>query len=494
MKNKPLIGIILIGIALTGILTPIALAENLQKSDFLEQSFAKTVDYFDYVRAYAEENGLETPANFSQWHANLYATYVNYSGLNIFYAGLENITTDEQTYLTIPMQSFLMHYKTTSTKDVILASTFLMLLAFNETDSSLYPNSPDQNDVLYASFNLGFDLSALNTTLPILNSKTETIPLTKSPDNLQWTWGMRYTNLTALWWRTWVAPNNPRFDNSWPIAITVYDELTFTYNLNIDPITGTATLQENHDIGRMLDLIVGILPILWTHYNSTGMYGMAGRKLGDETIYDYIPNNGLKMSIINFQTSIMADHSTYSTTISGAEVTQTDTQVSSGSINTYADDDEKISTTDFGAKQTYKLYNYTDDPTETTFNSYDSVTRTISANAFHIGLMKLLPLVVVHMNPELYAKAIDSLSNINKANYWYTIAYPEYSGYKIEHDPLITAYLTLNEPTESPSTASSSDLSPSPTIQSPAGQSANTTSAIAVSSHNCDNRSCLIDT
>jgi len=462
MKNKTLLGILLISIALIGSIAPLASADTLEKTDFLQPSFAKTVDYFDYVRAYAVLNGVETPANFSKWHANLYTTYVNSNGLKLFYAGLENITTDESTYLTIPMQSFIMHYKTNSTRDVILASTFLMLLSFNETATSLYPNSPDQNDTLYASFSLGFDLSGLKATLPIQNSKTETIPLSSSTDGLQWTWGMKYTNLTALWWRTWVDPNNPTFNNSWPLALTVYDELTFTYKLNINPATGTATLQENHIIGRMRDLIVGILPILWTHYNSTGTYGMAGRKLGDETIYDYIQNNGLKMSVVDFQTSVVADHSTYSVMPSGTNATAADTAVGDGSINTYADDGEKISATDFGTKQTYKLYNYTADPTEIAFNTYDSVARTISAAGFagngglfalHIGLMKLLPLVVIHMYPAMFAKAMDTLTNISKANYWYTIAYPEYSGYRVEHDPVLTAYIAQAQPTTMPSTS-----------------------------------------
>ena len=212
----------------------------------------------------------------------------------------------------------------------------------------------------------------------------------------------------------------------------------------------------------MRDIIVGVLPILWTHHNSTGMYGMAGRKLSGETVYDYIQNNGLKMSVVNFQTSIVADYSTYSTASIGANVTERETQVSNASIDTYADDGERISSTDFGAKQTFKLYNYSDDPTETTFDTYDSVTRTISAAGFsgngglfalQIALMKLLPLVVVHMYPALFAKALDTLSNMNKANYWYTIAYPEYSGYRVEHDPVVTAYIaqTIETPQITPS-------------------------------------------
>jgi hypothetical protein len=449
MKNKTLLGTLLITIALVGIITPLARADTLVKSDFEQESFAKTVDYFDYVRAYATLNGIQTPANFDQWHANMYMTYVNSSGLQLLYAGLDNITTDGSAYLRIPMQSFIMHYKTNeNNRDVIMASTFLMLMAFNETATSLYPDSPDRNDILYASFSLGFDLSALGAALPVFNSKTETIPLTHEGN--QWTWGMKYTNLTALWWRTWIDPNDPHFDNSLPVAVTTYDELMFTYTLTINPDTGTATLRENHIIGRMRDLIAGAIPLLWVHYNSTGTYGMFGRKIGNETIYDYIQNNNLKMSIVNYQTSIMADHVTYSATPSGQNVTDTETAVSDTSINTYADDGEKIFNTDFGSKETYKLYNYTDDPTETEFQTYDSTARTANAGGFagnaglfvyQIGLMRFLPLVVVHMYPALFAKAMSTITDMSKANYFYVVAFPEYSGYRVEQDPVFTAYM-----------------------------------------------------
>jgi hypothetical protein len=267
---------------------------------------------------------------------------------------------------------------------------------------------------------------------------------------------MKYTNLTALWWRTWVDPSNPHFDNSWPLALTVYDELTFTYKLTIDPSAGTATLRENHVIGRMRHLFVGLIPLLWVHYNSTGNYGMLGRKISDETIYDYIQSNNLKMSIVNFQTSIIADHETYSATPSGQDVTNAEVSVTDTSITTYADDGEKIFNADFGTKKTYKLYNYTADPTEIVSSTYDSTARTAPASGFagnaglftyHIGLMKFLPLVVAHMYPGLFAKAKETIANMSRANYFYLIAYPEYGGYRGEHDPTFTAYIAATSST-----------------------------------------------
>jgi len=451
LKSNKTTAFLFVTIVFTSSLVPLASAETLTKSDFEQQSFAKTVDYYDYVRAYAALNGISTPANFDNWHANMFMTYVNTSGLKMLYAGLEEITFGNEGYLRIPMQSFILHYKTNqNNRDVILASTFLMLMAFNETADSLFPDSPDVNDILYASFSLGFDLSAYNAVRPVLNSKTETIPLTRSDDMLTWSWGMKYTNLTALWWRTWIDPTKPRFENSLPLAITTYDELTFTYTLTINPTEGTATLQENHVIGRMRDLIVGLVPLLWTYYNSTGHYGMLGRKLDDETIYDYISTNNLKMSIIDFQTSVMADHTTYSQTPSGQNVTDSDTEVTNMAIDTLSDDGERISSTDFATKPTYKLYDYIADPTEETYATYNANSRTAKIGGFagnaglfryQIGLTEFLPLVVTHMYPALLAKSIASIENMSRANYFCITSYPQYSGFRVEHDPVITAYI-----------------------------------------------------
>jgi hypothetical protein len=146
----------------------------------------------------------------------------------------------------------------------------------------------------------------------------------------------------------------------------------------------------------------------------------------------------------------MADHETHSETPSGQDVTNSETTVSDSSIDTFADDGERIFTADFGVKKSYELYDYLADPTEQTFTIYDSTTRTARIEGFadngglfqyHVGLMKFLPLVVVHMFPGLYAESVSTIANMSKANYFYIIAYPEYSGFRIEHDPVFTAYI-----------------------------------------------------
>lgn len=448
MNFKKIAAALLIAIAVIMIVPCASASDTLTKNDFKQTSFSKSIDYFDYVRNYTSQAGITAPSGFNNWHANVYMNYINTSGIQLLYAGLENISTSSiNAALNIPMQSFLLHYKTGNNSDALLSSTFLMLMSFQEDNSTVYVDSPDRNDALYASFSLGFDFSSI-TNLPLFNSKTAITPLTHSSDNLQWSWGMSYTNLTALWYRTWVSPNNETY-NSIPLAITTYDELTFTYNLNINPTTNTVTLQENHVIGRMRDLIVN-----GVHYNSTGEYGLFGFvKLSDQTIYDWIGNNNFKMSIINYQTSVVADRTTHCSTASGQTINgTTETAVSDSSINTYTDTNEKIFTADFGSKQQYKLYNYTADPTESTPSTYDSNTRTalISSYAGNTGLLayqiklaSYLPFTIYHMTPGLYSKVKDSIANMSRADYFYIITYPTYSGFKVDHDPTFTAYATL---------------------------------------------------
>jgi len=83
MKTKIALGTLLISTILIGLMAPLAKAETLDRTDFEQESFAKTVDFFDYARAYATLHGIPQPANFDKCHANMYMTYVNTSGLKL---------------------------------------------------------------------------------------------------------------------------------------------------------------------------------------------------------------------------------------------------------------------------------------------------------------------------------------------------------------------------------------------------------------------------
>jgi len=456
MQKKILFSTLLLLIfGATILIRPSLAVDTLSPNDFRLKSFSKTVDFFDFARAYAAASGKPVPP--SNWHAYLYQNYINVSGFQLFYSGLVNITAGEGA-LTIPVQSFLEHYKTPNGKDVLMSSSFIMLLAFNDTATSLHDGSPDMNDNLYASFSLGFDLSNITgSSKPALTSKTELIPLTH-PNANTWEWGMRYINLTAIWWRMFINPLSPRYE-ALPIAITTYEELTFTYKLVLNPVTDTATVTSNYVIGRMTNLWLiawlFLTPIA-AHFNATGTYWPNGAKISDQTIYQFLEQQHIKMSIVLFQNSLVLNDVTKST-FNNQNVTDTDVDVSNGAISTQAGNEE-IFKADFGVKNEYTLYNFTASNTKVPGHLYAN-TRIVPRLGFaknplfamHVALLKYVPLVVKHIDPLLYDRAKDHMLNMEYSDYFYIISYPTYSGFKVEHDPTYTAYASLeSHPAEAP--------------------------------------------
>jgi hypothetical protein len=175
----------------------------------------------------------------------------------------------------------------------------------------------------------------------------------------------------------------------------------------------------------------------------------------------FLEKNNIKMSIVEYQTSVMLDRNTYSTSSSGQNIGDSDVFVGDSTVSTYADGGEKIVDTAFGVKETYNLFNYTKDPEETTSRAYDAVTRTANISdytrnqdlfKYHSNFSKYLPLILVHMYPQFFQRAKEMISDMTRADYLFLISYPHYSGYRIEHDPVFTFYYAS---TALPATSSS---------------------------------------
>jgi hypothetical protein len=428
------------------LLTPASAADYLHPDDFQQESWAKTIDYLEYVDVYAAMHGKPRPPAGS--HAYLYMTYVNHSGVQMLYAGLTNITMGLGAVgVTLPIQTFMLHYATADeNRDIVTASSYLMLLAFNDSDTSIHTGSPDKNDTLYASFSMGFDLSSIiEGDRPALNSKTSIIPLTR-PDSATWRWGMSYTNLTAIWWQVSIDPTNASYKHV-PVAISVYEELTFNYALTFDVDQGTASVQSSYVVGRMTDLWVvdtwfWFLPVI-VHYNDTGCYRPNGALYSEETIHQFLHRQDISMSMVFFQASAILDHLTESTA-NGEAVDNGEVFISDGTIATYSSEGEHVADMDFGSKRAYALLNHTADTTE----EYDAVVRTVNRYGFarnpifttHTFLMRYIPLALAHMDQPLYEQAKNQLLNMTYADYFYVVAYPTYDGYTVDHDPLYTIY------------------------------------------------------
>ncbi|HVH16063.1 MAG TPA: hypothetical protein VNA15_10160 [Candidatus Angelobacter sp.] len=422
-------------------------ADTVTSTDFQSQSFSKVVDWYDYVRRYASANGFMPPN--STEHAYIYANYINVGGFQLFSAGLVNVTHNDVNFVTIPLQTFFEHYKTPGGKDVITASSFISLVAFRENSTTdIYTNSPDKGDEIYASFSLGVNLTALTGhKMPSPVSAATTIPL-KSIDSNHYSWGLKYTNLNAMWWKVNPDPLFPCCVPSTPRGLAQYTELTFNYALAIEPNSKTATLTTSYTVGRITDLwIITSSPAV--HMNSTGTYNLDGTARNSTTVYQYMTAKQLRLSIVLSQKAIIAGTTTTNKDDSGASVDgDSSTDVSHTAVNTAAGDGERTFRADFGVKPTYNLYNYTSDPGEATASTYNVNVRTVNRAGwggnpvfwFQNAFMGFLPLFVAHVDPGLIQQAKTGMVSFSVTDYLYIISYPTWGGYRIVNDPAYTAY------------------------------------------------------
>jgi len=422
-------------------------ADSLQPSDFRSESWSKSLDLFEYVRKSGNVSGAKIPEG---WSTDLRLNYINVSGVKLLYAGFAGVSADNVS-LIVPLQAFIEHFKTRDGLDAVTASSFLMMMAFNDSSTSLHPDSPDQNDNLWASFSLGRNLEQFfgDGTPPQLSSSVETIPLASNGDKTVWTWEMRYKNLMAIWWSLNRNGGKPGF-NPFPMALTVYDELSFSYRLVLDPAQGTAKLYLSYTIGEVRDLWLlgwfGFLPIL-VHYNDTGAYTV-NKRVSDENVHRFLVKNNIKMSLILFQRSLVIDHATRSVS-SNQNVTDSSVDVSSGSVQTISDTNQKVYEVGFGEKETYQLYNSTSGGV----TEHDAVTRTSEIKYYlnnpvilvQTSLLRFLPKVIRLMVANQHQNEVEEQLNVTKVDYLYITSYPVFGGYKIVHDPLYTAYF---KPTE----------------------------------------------
>jgi multisubunit Na+/H+ antiporter MnhC subunit len=432
---------------LTSFMPRYASADTVQSSDFQQQSFTKVVDWCDYVRTYAAANNVPA-GSCSTGHVYIYANYVNVGGFQMLYTGLVNATNpDTGKFVTIPLQTFFEHYKTPGGKDAITASSFLSLISFTENSSTIYPNSPDRNDTIYASFSLGANLTAFaGHPQPAYVASSQVIPLT-SPAPNQWAWGLRYTNLNAVWWRIGVDPVYPFWDPITPKGVAQYDELTFNYALTLNSTAKTAQLTTSYTIGKVTNLWV-LSPLPVRHYNSTGTYDINGAQLpgpaGQVTVYDFLQSGGYKLSIVLANKTILASHTISDKTDSNASVDDSDANATRTAVTTSSDDGERIFKADFSAKPTYQLYDSSDANPQT----YDVTVRSVRRGgwggnpvfAVQNAFMGFLPLFVAHVDYPLFQAARAGLASFAASDYLYTISYPQWGGTRIVNDPSFTAF------------------------------------------------------
>jgi len=198
-------------------------------------------------------------------------------------------------------------------------------------------------------------------------------------------------------------------------------------------------------VGRMTDLYLLTATPRVLHLNATGTYDLNGLSRGTQTIYQYLAQNGYKLSIIQSHMAVLANTTTNYTTDPGSSVdSNTESDVTHTGVNTVAGDNETVFRTDFGVKSNYQLYN----STSGSQTNYNVTARTANRPAWggnpvfgiQNAFMGFLPLFVYHVDPSLFQAARTGMARFTLANYLYIISYPTWGGFKIVNDPEYTAY------------------------------------------------------
>ena len=133
-------------------------SDTISASDFKLGSWSKSIDLFDYARQHAEAVGSTPPP--AEWTSDMVVNYINQYGVKLLYMGFAGVDYGQAKF-QVPLQSIVERFNTTKGEPAMTASSFLMLMAFNDTKTSIYPGSPDKGDNLWVSFSIGTDYSAV---------------------------------------------------------------------------------------------------------------------------------------------------------------------------------------------------------------------------------------------------------------------------------------------------------------------------------------------
>nr|MDO8100559.1 hypothetical protein [Candidatus Njordarchaeota archaeon] len=382
----------------------------------------------NYISHVKTTFGIDLPGIPQDIHVWIYSVYINQSNTQTFYAGFINFTSSV-TNFTMPEQLLIHHFTTRNGNDAIFAASFTMLAVFNQTDE------------MYGSFTLGKQdvldtLRAYDSTVPAsITSRASVLPFSHSSGNNTWSWGMKYENLTTMWWR--IFPSNGSYTGS-PFAVMLFDELTFKYNMTIVPATSASPMGS---ITTRADYVIGNVSHLWYVKNYPNNIEYFNSTTTTST-HDFLAN--MKISILQHQkTSVYGKP--VSVTSNSANVRNASADVSASGFNETVGN-ELVSSTDFGTKRNYTLYSTgagTVWPTTTkTYPFKGLVDNSIfnDTQGIYAAVHRVASFVPQFFDPK--GRGFDV--TITDTDAVFMISYPQWEGYRIVHDPYFAVFTSTS--------------------------------------------------
>lgn len=364
------------------------------------------------------------------------ASYVNSSGVQAFLLALNKVENANGTG-TIPLQLFGMHYTTPEGREVFIASVFAFLMVFDDTYNGTgagmngLPDPGNEN----ISYVVPFGVAALVNATYV--PETNVLPVEKLGEG-HFRFGVQYLNQYAI-----VTPNfigSMTYRTGW---LAKFSELSVTYEVTVNNETGEVTAESWYTIGQVTELWLFILGI--------------PIKVNPKDIPDT-----LGLSVVHFVTTFTSKYKGVAGNTSGKTFNPNiNKPVGEDIVLKIGEDNERAMK--IGTRGTFDLINESNDAIVK--NDEPANCGIVAANmvdlllvgwqlGFAAGAMSVFAYALSEDIQAKYAGPMDLANrSINPGNsqgfnansFWYGVAFPKWNGYRVEHDPVYTAYTNIAE-------------------------------------------------
>ena len=383
---------------------------------------------------WTKENLTKTNDDGAQ--ASFSMSYVNSQECQAFLVSLNSVTKNT-TVGTLPYQMFGLHYYTHRQTDTFMVAVLAFLKAYDDTNSNGMPDVGNEPCYYVIPFGVGDSLKNISENFM---PESKVIPAEKLGDG-HYRFGMQYKNLYA---KVLDANNLLSFwlSAALPLYIARFSELTVTYDITINQKSGIAKVETFYTLGQ--------IDRLW----------IFGQNVGREALPD------------NFGIAAVHYIATFASKYT-VEGNTTGTKITAG-INKPLDENLtlKIGTSDramdLGFRGTFDLKNETTNTyVEKDKRAYNALVAARPGDSWLVAWqagfsLDVLCTVAYGLSKDIRDRYKSPLDLHNRgreqfwgAAFWYGVCFPGWKGYRVEHDPTITAYIGPSQKETPPKTCTS---------------------------------------
>jgi len=360
---------------------------------------------------------------------------------------LNNVENENGTAV-LPYQLFAMHYVNPFGKDVFMGANLAFLLAYNDTNGNGLPDwgDPDEPNPFYI---IPFGLSQeLNDLFPEFadenNSPVVTHIEMHKVEHNHYRCGMRYENMWAIATQSvfWSAV----FKMAW---LAKFSEMEITYDIHIDEENGEVSTETFYTIGEITDLYA--------------VWGAANHHFETEQVHEELLTEDWGLAAVHFTTTFTSKYTVDEDTDQEGHKFSTEIDNPKALVGDLVWGVDNGRFFAIGFRGDYDVINEGTD--ETLIDDGEAINVLVPAQRLDLGLVLWqlginigqMSVLAYGLSTDVRSKYSDPMDLIDRslkwgnkdgfraAPVWYGVCFPNWQGYRIEHDPVYTAFVDFDQ-------------------------------------------------